>query len=105
MKYGFNIYRVGNMDEVYIFFNMYPNKTISEKGNKTILIKTQSQEKCRISVILCITANSEMLLLFLIFKAKEEGYIEKNLSELNLVKNKKCYIACNINAWSAEKII
>ena len=42
---------------------------------------------------------------FLIFKAKEERYIEKNLSELNLVKNKKCYIACNINDWSTEKII
>ena len=42
---------------------------------------------------------------FLIFNAKEEGYIEKNLSELNLVKNKKCYIACNINAWSTVKLI
>ena len=43
--------------------------------------------------------------IFLIFKAKEEGYIEKNLSELNLVKNKKCYISSDINAWSTEKII
>ena len=105
LKYGFNTYGVGNMDETPIFFNMYPNKTIAKKGNKTILIKTQSQEKCRISVILCITADGEKLPPFLIFKAKEEGYIEKNLSELNLVKNKKCYIACNLNAWSTEKII
>ena len=98
LKYGFNTYGVGNMDETPIFFNMYPNKIIAKKGNKTFLIKTQSQEKCRISVILCITADGEKLPPFLIFKAKEEGYIEKNLSELNLLKNKKCYITCNINA-------
>ena len=105
MKYGFNTYGVGNMDETPIFFNMYPNKVIAKKGNKSILIKTQSKEKCRVSVILCIIADGEKLLLFLIFKAKEEGYIEKKLSELNVVKNKKCFIACNINAWSMEKII
>ena len=80
LKYGFNTYGVGNMDEIPIFFNMYPNKTIAKKGNKTILIKTQFQEKCRISVILCITVDGEQLPPFLIFEAKEEGYIEKNLS-------------------------
>ena len=48
------------MDETPIFFNMYPNKTIAKKGNKTILIKTQSQEKWR-SVILCITVDGEKL--------------------------------------------
>ena len=36
--------------------------------------------------------------LFLIFKEKEEGYMENKLFELNLVKNKKCYILCNINS-------
>ena len=80
-------------------------KLQQKKGNKAILIKTQSQEKCIISLILCITADGEKLPPFLIFKAKEDGYIEKNLSELNLVKNKKCYILCNINVWSTEKII
>ena len=77
MKYGFNTYGVGNMDETPIFFNMYPNKTIAKKGNKHVLIKTQSQEKCKVSVILYITADGEKLPSFLIFKAKEEGYIKK----------------------------
>ena len=31
LKYGFNTYGVGNMDETPIFFNMYPNKTIAKK--------------------------------------------------------------------------
>ena len=73
LKYWFNTYRVGNMDETPIFFNMYPNKTIAKKGNETILIKKQSQEKCRISVILYITVDDEKLPPFLIFKIKEEG--------------------------------
>ena len=33
------------MNETPIFFDMFPNKTIAKKGNKTILIQTQSQEK------------------------------------------------------------
>ncbi len=33
MKYGFNTYGVRNMDEAPIFFNIYPNKIISKKGN------------------------------------------------------------------------
>ncbi len=31
MKYGFNRYGVGNIDETPIFSNMYPNKTIGKK--------------------------------------------------------------------------
>ena len=64
MKYGFNTYWIGNMDETPIFFNMYPNKTIAKKGKKSILIKTQSQEKWRVSVILCIIVDGEKLPLF-----------------------------------------
>ena len=67
---------------------MYPNKTIAKKDNISILIKTQSQEKCRVSIILCITADGEKLPTFLIFKEKKEGYIEKKF-ELNLLKYKK----------------
>ena len=49
------------MDESPIFFNMIPNKTIAKRGKKTILIKTQNQQKCRISVLLCIVADGSKL--------------------------------------------
>ncbi len=39
---------IGSMDETTIFFNMSPSKTITKKGGKSILIRTQNQEKCRI---------------------------------------------------------
>jgi len=46
---------VGNMDETPLFFNIFPSKTIAKKGGKSILIRTQNQDKCLISVILTIT--------------------------------------------------
>ena len=35
---------------------MTPNKTVVKKGGKTIIIKTQNQEKCGLSVLLTISA-------------------------------------------------
>ena len=64
IKYRFNTYSIGNMDEAPIFINIYHNKIIGKKGNKTIFIKTQFQEKCIISVILCIIAYGEKLPFF-----------------------------------------
>lgn len=83
---------------------MTPSKTIAKKGGKSIIIRTQNQEKCRVSVILKITANGNKLPPFLIFKAKANGDIEKQLKILNII-NGKCYISCNENAWSTEEII
>ena len=66
---------IGNCDETPIFFNMVPSKTIAKKGGKSIIIKTQDQERCRISVLLTITADGGKLPPLLIFKAKRNGII------------------------------
>jgi len=71
--FGFYDAIIGNCDETPIFFNMTPNKTIAQKDGKTIIIKTQEQEKCRISVILTITVDGGKLPSYLIFKAKKIG--------------------------------
>lgn len=60
---------------------MIPNKTIAQKGGKSIAIKSYEQEKCRISVILAITANRSKLASYLNFKAKPNGKIEKELKK------------------------
>ena len=60
---------------------MVPSKTIAKKGGKSIIIKTQDQEKCRLSVLLCITADGGKLPPYLIFKAKNDGKIEKELKK------------------------
>ena len=70
------------MDETPLFFNMSPSKTIAKKGAKSILIRTQNQEKCRISVILTITAKRKKLPPYLIFKGKTNGDIENNWKKI-----------------------
>ena len=102
---GFNTYNIFNMDESPIFFNMVPNKTIAKKGKKTIIIKTQNQQKCRISILLGIGADGSKLMPLLIFKGKTGGYIETELSKNKYVLNKKCLISVNQNAWATDTII
>ena len=84
---------------------MVPSKTVAYKGQKSILIKTQDQKKCRITVLLTITADGGKLPPFIIFKAKNKGYVEKLLQKDPNVQLNRCYIACNENAWSTEAII
>ena len=104
-NYGFYDEIIGNMDETPVFFNMVPSKTVAYKGQKSILIKTQDQEKCRITVLLTITAAGGKLPPYIIFKAKNKGKIEKLLQTDPNVQLNKCFVACNQNAWSTEDII
>lgn len=102
---GFYDAIIGNCDETPVFFNMLPNKTIAKKGGKTIIIKTQNQENCRVSVLLTVTADGGKLSPYLIFKAKNQGLIEKNLQKDEYVIKKLCFVSCNENAWSTKDIM
>lgn len=77
---------------------MVPNKTIAKRGKKTILIKSQNQQKCRISVILGIVTDGSKLAPLIILKGKAGGYIEKELAKNIYVLSKKCLIYVNQNA-------
>ena len=84
---------------------MTPTKTIAKKGRKSIINRTQNQEKCRVSVLLTITEDGNKLPSLIIFKAKANGEIEKQLNKDINVTNGKCFINCNDNAWCTEKIM
>ena len=106
IKFNFSDTIIANMDdETPLFFNMTPSKTVAKKGGKSIIIRTQNQEKCRLSVLLTITADGTKLPPFLIFKAKVNGDIEKELSKDINVVNGKCFICCNNNAWCTEEVM
>lgn len=62
-------------------FRLDCNKTIARKGGKSIIIKTQNQERCRITVLLTITADGGKLPPLLIFKAKRNGIIKNELKK------------------------
>ena len=86
------------MDETPIFLNMPISKIIVKRGSKQAIIKTQGQEKYRVTVILSILAYGGKLPPLIIFKAKNTGKIYKSLKEDTNVKNMKCFIECNMNA-------
>jgi hypothetical protein len=77
---------------------MTPSKTIAKKRGKSINIRTQNQEKCRLFVLLTINADGIKLPPFLIFKAKVNGDIKKELRKDINVVNGKCFFCCNNNA-------
>ena len=61
------------MDETTLQYNMPSNKTVHKIGAKTITIKTQQQEKLRISLILAICVNGKKLKPYIIFKGAKIG--------------------------------
>ncbi len=55
MKYDEDV--IGKMDEAPLTLNMRPNYIISEKGKKSIIIRSKNHKKYRINVLLTISAN------------------------------------------------
>ena len=96
MKYTEDL--LGNMDETPLNINMALNYSISQKGRRSIIVRTQSQDKCHVSVILTIIANGVKLPPYLIFKEKQNGKIIKELNNNIYVKMKKIFVDCNSNA-------
>ena len=72
---------LGNMDETLLFFNMPITKTIVKKGSRQVIVKTQNQEKVRISVILTILADSSKLAPLVILKAQERSIVYNQLQK------------------------
>ena len=66
-----------NIDETGIFLNLVYNNIINKAGEKNILIKTNGQEKMRITVILGITAIGTKLPPYIIFKGRQNAIIQK----------------------------
>ena len=67
------------MDETPVFLNMPLTKTIVKRGSRQVIIKTQNQEKCRISVLLTIVADGSKLPPMIIFKAKDRANVYNKL--------------------------
>jgi len=69
-KLCFEIGQLGNVDEVPLTFDVPSNKTVDEKGVKTIMIKTSGNEKTRYTVVLACCADGTKLPPLSIFKRK-----------------------------------
>ena len=104
-KFDIPIKNIVNVDETALMYNMPFNKTIHKIGQKTITIATQKQEKSRISCILSINAEGNILKPYIIFKGAQKGKIYKSLINTDEVVSKKCVVYTNSNAWSTNKIV
>lgn len=84
---------------------MAPNYPISQKGKRSLIIHTQLQDKCHVSVLLSILANGGKLPPLIIFKGIANGKINNDLKKNFYIKTNKIFIECNSNAWCTKDIM
>lgn len=66
----FELSQIGNMDETSVSFDLPANKTINQKGEKTVFIKTTGHEKTNFTVVLSCLADGSKLPPVIIFRRK-----------------------------------
>ena len=71
-RFGYDLSFIGNMDETPVWFDMPGAKTVHNRGEKTILVKTTGHEKSRFTVVLACLANGVRLKPMVIFKRKTQ---------------------------------
>ncbi len=87
------------MMQFSIWMKLLLLKYATYEGKKTVIIRTQSQEKCRVSLVLGIIADGNKLPPLIIFKGSNKTKIPKNLYNNKNIKEDKIFIAFNDNAW------
>ena len=83
--------QITNMDEIPLLLNMARTRIITKIGSKTVNIKTHSQEKVRVTVILWFVADGTKLPPVLVFKGNPNGRIAKELEKHSLVESKQLF--------------
>ena len=58
---------IGNLDETPLCINMARKYSISQKGKRSLIIRTQSQDKYYVSALLSILANGAKIHLLYLF--------------------------------------
>ena len=61
-EHNYPLHVIANMDETPLTFDMPPNRTINNSGEKTIKIRTTGNEKNRITVVLTCAGDGSKLI-------------------------------------------
>ena len=69
-EHNFPLHLIANMDETALTFDMPPNRTVNNTGEKTIKIRTTGNEKNQVTVVLACCGDGLKLKPMLIFKRK-----------------------------------
>ena len=70
-----------NMDETGVWFQMASRRTISIRGEAITRVATGGQDKSRLTVVLCCTADGQKIPPALIFKGKPGKRLEERLQQ------------------------
>ena len=71
-----------NMDETAVYLNCSPKRTIHHRGERTVAIRIGGTSSMRFTLAVTVAMDGTKLPLFVIFKGKPGGNIEKNLQEI-----------------------
>ena len=85
-----------SMDETAVWHEMISNTTVTDKGAKSVLLKTTGHEKSKVTVILVTKANGDKLKPYIVFPGHKREV--QNLKKDPAIKNPS-YVESTINGW------
>ena len=84
------------MDEKTAWHEMISNSTVTDKGAKSVVLKTTGHEKSKVIVILAAKASADKLIPYIVFPGHKREV--QNLRKDPAIKN-RCYAESAINGW------
>ena len=86
------------MNETPVFFDMVPEKSLVQKGQKSVTIRTSGSEKRRVTVVLTVAADGFMLPPMIIFRGKTYQTIKD-------IEAPEGFVVTQEKAWMDESLM
>ena len=100
--YEYDIENIINLDETPIYLDSPSNLWLVKKVSRIVITKTYGKEAIRITCLLAIKANGEIMTSLIIFKGKTNYILCKKLQRLKEVIENKVIIQTQEYAWMTE---
>ena len=91
-----------NMDQTPVFFSMHPKKTLEILGQKTVVIRTSTNDTRWATVALTIMAAGNQLVPMVVYKGMENGTIKKQELQHH---HPTCIYETQENAWMDKRVM
>ena len=98
---GVNKKFVLNMDQTPMFLTMLPSTSLHFQGDHTVNGRCTSNSGCRFTVSVTISANSDKLMPYVIFKGEPNGRISTRKFPVMESRN-RVVLCCQSKAWQNE---
>ena len=85
---------IGHIDETLVFFDMMPEKSLVQKGQKSVTIRASGSEKRHVTVVLTVAADGFILPPMIIFWGKSN----QTIKEIETLEG-YCYTRKSMDEW------